>query len=255
MNEYLFYEEQGTGIPLTLLHGYPLDHTIWLELAGRLQSEARVIMPDLRGQGRSPAPAGIYCMRDLADDVLRLLDHLKVEKSIIAGHSMGGYVALAMAKYHIKRLCGLVLVASHAYADAPEKKRARLESIEQIKVQGVAPAVSGMPSKLSLHQDVVAKCRQIVSEASPQGVMGTLAGLAEREDAMDTFTNLKIPVMIIAGLDDQINPITMNREMAAKFEKPWLVEIADAGHMPMMEQPEQAAEAFKSFIRFTKENS
>ncbi len=255
MIEYLFYEEQGTGIPLTLLHGYPLDHTIWLELAGKLKNEARVIMPDLRGQGRSSAPEGTYRMQDLADDVLRLLDGLNIEKTIVAGHSMGGYVALAMAKYHKDRLTGLVLVASHAYADAPEKRRARLESIEQIKVQGVAPAVSAMPSKLSLHQDVVTRCSQIVSGASPQGVMGTLAGLAEREDAMDTLMNLKIPVMMITGLDDQINPIAINREMAAKLEKPWQVEIPDAGHMPMMEQPEQVAKAFKSFIRFTKENS
>ncbi len=255
MNVDLFYEERGSGIPLTLLHGYPLDHTIWLDTADKLKNEARVIMPDLRGQGTSPAPAGVYSMQILAEDVLRLLDRLGVETTIISGHSMGGYVALALAKYHPDRLLGLALIASHAYADSPEKRQSRLESIEQIKSSGLEPILVSMPGKLSKHPDVIEKCRQITTKASPAGVMGTLAGLAQREDFMEVFTHLKIPAMLVAGLDDQINPISINREMAAGMKKPWLLEIADAGHMPMMEQPGQVADALKLLIRTIEENS
>ena len=255
MNVDLFYEERGSGIPLTLLHGYPLDHTIWLEVAGKLKNEARVITPDLRGQGGSPAPSGVYSMQMLAEDVLRLMDKLGVEATIIGGHSMGGYVALAMAKHHPDRLLGLTLIASHAYADSPEKRQTRLESIEQIRSRGLEPILAAMPGKLSKQPEIIEKCRNITSKASPVGVMGTLAGLAQREDYMEVFTHLKIPAMLIAGLDDQINPISINREMAAKMDKPRLVEIADAGHMPMMEQSSQVADALKSFIRSIEENS
>jgi len=255
MAEELFVEVRGNDLPLTLLHGYPLDHTIWLDVAARLESEARVIMPDLRGQGRSPAPGGTYSMNELAGDVLHLLDSLDVDKTIIAGHSMGGYVALAMAKLHPERLSGLVLVASHAYADPPEKKQARLESIEQIKAHGLGNILASMPGKLTYNEAVADKCRAIISGASPQGIIGTLAGLAEREDALDVFSSLEIPAMIICGVDDQINPVSLNREMAARMKNPWLVEVNAAGHMPMLEQPEQVAEALKKFIRSIKEKS
>jgi 3-oxoadipate enol-lactonase len=255
MTEELFVETRGSGIPLTLLHGYPLNHTIWLDVAARLEDQAKVIMPDLRGQGRSPAPAGTYFMDSLADDVVQVLDNLGIEKTIIGGHSMGGYVALAMAKNHPERLSGLVLIASHAFADSPEKRQSRLDSIEKIKAQGIGPILSSMPEKLSADPEIIAKCQKIILNASLQGVTSTLAGLAEREDAMSVFINLNIPAMIISGMDDQINPLSINREMAAKMKKPLIVEIEGAGHMPMLEQPEQVANALKLFIGLVKENS
>ena len=255
MTEQLFYETTGVGVPLTLLHGYPLDHSIWQEVAAGLRNEARMIMPDLRGQGKSPAPQGTYSMEDLAGDILQILDRLNIEKTIIAGHSMGGYVALALAKNHPERLSGLVLVASHAYADSTEKKQARLDSIERIQREGVQPILAPMAQKLSNDADVIERCRALAAGASPQGISGTLAGLAAREDALYVFLNLKIPTMMISGLEDQVNPPSINREMAKGMRNSRLVEIEGAGHMPMLEKPEQVIQAFKSFILTIKENS
>lgn len=123
MLQKLFYEEIGHGNPLICLHGYALDHTIWLEMVEELKSDARIILPDLRGHGKSPAPEGKYSMRVMAEDVLEIMDSLRLERANIAGHSMGGYIALALAEYYPDRLSGLALVASHAYADVPEKRK------------------------------------------------------------------------------------------------------------------------------------
>lgn len=255
MAEKLFVEVRGRGTPLTLLHGYPLNHTIWEDVEAQLDDEFRVIMPDLRGQGRSPSPAGVYRMRVMAEDILRLLDDLGVKKTVMAGHSMGGYVALTLAKHHPERLLGLALVASHAYADTPEKKQSRLDAIEQIKRSGVVAVLAAMPEKLSRNTAVIERCRSFIPQANAQGIIGTLAGLAEREDMIDVFTHLDMPALIIAGVDDQINPIAMNRDMAAKMKKTRLVEVENAGHMPMLENPEQTAHALRVFIRSIKENS
>ncbi|NPV40813.1 MAG: alpha/beta fold hydrolase [Anaerolineae bacterium] len=255
MTEQLFFETIGDGIPLILLHGYPLDHSIWQEVAAGLKNEARIIMPDLRGQGKSPAPAGTYLMVDLAGDILQILDKLNIEKTIIAGHSMGGYVALALAKIHPERLSGLALVASHAYADSAEKKQARLDSIERIKREGVQPILAPIAEKLSKDPSVVDRCRALAASASAQGIIGTLAGLAAREDMADVFFGLEIPTMMISGMEDQINPSSVNREMARGLKSSWLVEIEGAGHMPMLEKPEQVIQAFKSFILTIKEKA
>jgi 3-oxoadipate enol-lactonase len=255
MTEQLFFETIGDGVPLTLLHGYPLDHSIWQDVAAGLKNEARIIMPDLRGQGKSPAPAGTYLMEDLAGDILQILDRLNIEKTIIAGHSMGGYVALALAKIHPERLSGLALVASHAYADSTEKKQARLDSIERIQREGVQPILAPMAEKLSKDPGVIERCRALAAGASAQGIIGTLAGLAAREDAAEVFFSLEIPAMLISGLEDQINPPSVNREMARAMKTPRLVEIEGAGHMPMLEKPEQVIQAFKSFILTIKEKA
>jgi Predicted hydrolases or acyltransferases (alpha/beta hydrolase superfamily) len=206
-------------------------------------------------RGSRPAPQGTYLIEDLAGDILQILDKLNIEKTIIAGHSMGGYVALALAKIHPERLSGLALVASHAYADSAEKKQARLDSIERIQREGVQHILAPMAEKLSKDPSVVDRCRALAASASAQGIIGTLAGLAAREDAADVFFGLEIPALLISGMEDQINPPSVNRELARGLKSSWLVEIEGAGHMPMLEKPEQVIQAFKSFILTIKEKA
>jgi len=248
MAEKLYFEEYGMGLPLMFLHGYPLDHTIWLPLVNDLKNNARLILPDLRGHGKSPVPTGKYTMIAMAEDVLALMDVLKIEKAIIAGHSMGGYVALAMAKEFPDRITGLALVASHAYADSPEKKKSRLETIPLVKEQGILPVLSSMSERLSYNKEVISFCHRIISQAKPRGVIGVLEGMAERPDRMDVLSELEVTTILIAGVDDQIISIDSNREMAAQMKHTWLVEIPGAGHMPMLEKPKEVARALQQFI-------
>jgi 3-oxoadipate enol-lactonase len=250
----LFYKEHGTGIPLTLLHGYPLNHTIWANLIPQVSTVSRMILPDLRGHGQSPKPQGPYSMQEMAEDVVRLWDRLGIEKSILGGHSMGGYVSLAVARHFPDRLAGLALIASRTNTDAPEKRKNRLASIETVREQGAASVVSSMPEKLSYNSKVQDECREIIARASDVGVMGVLAAMANRSDSLDLFSNLDIPALIIAGAEDQIVPIADTRKVAKKMKKPWFVEIAGAGHMPMFDKPEEVIKALIAFIQFIKEN-
>jgi pimeloyl-ACP methyl ester carboxylesterase len=111
-----------------------------------------------------------------------------------------------------------------------------------------------MPEKLSYNNAVRDQCKEIIAKASTSGVMGVLAAMANRPDSMELFINLELPAMIIAGREDQIVPIESTRAVAQKMRKPWLVEISDAGHMPMLEKPNEVAVALSEFIQNIKEN-
>src|SRR3989304_1656344 len=118
----LAYTRRGKGTPLVLLHGYPLDHHLWEEDAPLLEDTFDLILPDLRGFGESTTVGSPYTMDDYASDVAGLLDQLGIQKAAIAGHSMGGYVALAFARLYPERISGLGLVSSQVLADPPDRK-------------------------------------------------------------------------------------------------------------------------------------
>ena len=117
------YERRGRGEPLVLIHGYPLDGTTWNEIASLLENDFDLIIPDLRGMGQSDAVDKTYTVADLASDVAGLLDHLKVQKAFIAGHSMGGYVALAFARAYPNRVRGLGMISSQVLLIRQKEKK------------------------------------------------------------------------------------------------------------------------------------
>jgi len=256
----LFYEEFGKGQPIIFLHGYPLDHTIWLPLVPLLKEHAHLILPDLRGHGRSPTPAGVYNMEVMAADVQAFMNDLKIEQAILAGHSMGGYVALAFARDHPQRLAGLALAASHCYADPPERLKLRLENAERVeRTGGVAFITDAMLPSLSPNTAVLEKIKTIMTNANPVGMAGVLRGMTERKDTSAVLTNLAVPAVIIAGGKDQIIPLERTQQMESLMKQPWLEVISRAGHMPMLEAPEVFSRILlklleKTFMREIGEN-
>jgi 3-oxoadipate enol-lactonase len=248
MAENLYYVEIGEGIPFIFLHGYALDHTIWSQMADQLQLSCRLILPDLRGHGKSPAPAGQYSMQDMAEDILQIMDDLNLQQVYIAGHSMGGYIALALAENNPDRLLGLALVASHTFADSPEKRKARLKDIEKVKNSSPKEVLSDFPGKLSKDPKVADFCKYLISRTSKNGVMGVLAGMAERPDRTKVLVSLNKPTMLIAGTDDQLIPLEINMKMSEKIKNMKVIEIINAGHMPMMENPRQTATGIEKLI-------
>lgn len=248
MNEKLFYVEIGEGKPLICLHGYALDHTIWLTISEEMKKNVKLILPDLRGHGRSPVPEGKYSMRAMAEDILQIMDSHRFERAFIAGHSMGGYIALALAEFYPDRLSGLVLVASHAFEDLPEKKKARLEDSERVKQSSVAEVLKGMPDKLSKKPEVIDYCRKLIFQTSKNGVMGVLAGMAERPDRINVLKALRIPKMVIVGTEDQLIPLKSSNDMVRIVKELKLIEIKNAGHMPMMENSHETGMALLNFV-------
>lgn len=156
---------------------------------------------------------------------------------------------MAVARYFPQRVAALALIASHVYADSPEKKTARFVTISKIKKEGISASLSIMPEKFSYNNEVVETSRKIISSANRDGVLGVLAGMAERLDSIDLLENLDIPKMVIAGLEDQIIPIETSRKMVREIKNARLEEISKAGHLPMLDQSEQTASALLSFIK------
>jgi 3-oxoadipate enol-lactonase len=239
----LYYEERGHGKPLILVHGFPLDHTIWNAVADQLKNRARIILPDLRGHGRSPVRSGVATMQMMAGDLARMLDQLKIEKAAVVGHSMGGYVALAFAREFPDRLTGLGMVSSQAAADLPERKQGRYDTAEKVQKEGVHVVADSMAPLLSnnpVHEKII---RRLIMTMPAEGVSAALKGMAERVDSTDFLSTIKVPVVVISGLDDKVIPIERSRVIAEKLAKVRLVELPGVGHMPMMEAPQAVAEA------------
>ena len=241
----LAYERRGKGIPLVLLHGFPLDHHLWDEVAPLLEDTFDVILPDLRGFGASTAVASPSSMDDYASDIASLLDDLNIQKAAIVGHSMGGYVALAFARLYPERVRGLGLVSSQVLADAPERKEGRYKSAADVSANGIGSVVEAMTPKFTNDEKLQSYARASMERQPPAAYMSALKAMAERTDSTPFLSTFHFPVVIIHGDADSLIPIDRAREVKAALPQAHLVEISGAGHMPMMEAKEKTAEALK----------
>ncbi|MCQ3939342.1 MAG: hypothetical protein DPW18_20200 [Chloroflexi bacterium] len=241
----LAFERRGQGKPLVLLHGYPLDHSIWHETASLLENDFSLILPDLRGFGKSTTVDAPYAMDDFAADLAGLLDHLGIQKTAIAGHSMGGYVALAFVNRYPERVSGLGLVASQAMADSQEKKEGRYKAAAEIAEKGTQGVVESMAAKLTPDEKIQGSVREIMKKQNPAAFIGALKAMAERIDATSLLATFDFPVTLVHGDRDDLIPIDRAREVKAAVPHAHLLELKGAGHMPMMEAPQQIAEALR----------
>ncbi len=247
-------EETGQGVPIILLHGYPLDHSIWWSVIPFLTKIARIITPDLRGQGQSDAPETICTMDLIADDIAGLMDALEFQKGIIIGHSMGGYASLAFARRYPSRTAGLGLVASHSRADTPEGRKARMESVNQIKKDGMAEIAHSMPEKLTRQIELWPMLQKLIQATNPKGAINALQAMAGRPDSIKFLADIKIPSLVVAGGSDSLIPIEKAKETARKMQNGKLVVIPTAGHIPMLEYPVDTAHAIAGLIDRVKAN-
>jgi pimeloyl-ACP methyl ester carboxylesterase len=241
----LAYARRGKGTPLVLLHGYPLDHHLWDEVLPLLEDRFDVILPDLRGFGKSTTVDSPYGMDDFASDVAGLLDQLSIQKAAIAGHSMGGYVALAFARLYPERVSGLSLVSSQVLADPPDRKEGRYKSAAEVEEKGLGGVVETMTPKFTPDAKLQAFARQSMERQQPAAYIGALKAMAERLDSTPLLSTFHFPVVLVHGDSDALIPIDRAREVKAALPLAHLVEIHGAGHMPMMEAKEQTAEALK----------
>jgi 3-oxoadipate enol-lactonase len=244
-NITLAYERFGSGLPLMLIHGFPLDHTTWNDTTLLLKNDYDIILPDLRGFGQSSTVETPYTMSDMADDLAGLLDHLKIEKIALAGHSMGGYVALAFTQKYPQRVNGLGLISSQAAADTPERKSGRYQTADEVYQKGVGVVADAMTPKLSADMRVQAFVRPLMERQNSSAVVGALKAMAEREDLMSHLSTVTFPVTLIHGDSDALIPIERAQEITAILPSAQLVELEGAGHMPMMEFPNKTAHGLR----------
>lgn len=241
------YGRRGRGAPLVLIHGYPLDHSIWDEIVPLLENDFDLIIPDLRGFGQSDVMEADDSIMLYASDIAGLLTRLKIKKAFLAGHSMGGYVALAFARGYAERVSGLAMVASQTLSDPPDRKEARYATAKQVVEQGVGVVVESMSPKLSADPRIQDFARELILKQPPLGIFSALYAMADRPDSGDIFAAFPFPVVVIHGDADALIPVERGREMKAALASARYVELPGVGHLPMMENPPAVAEALRFF--------
>ncbi len=243
------YDRKGKGLPLILIHGYPLDHTIWNGVIESLSDEFDLIIPDLRGFGESDVREADDSIVDYATDMAGLLNHLKIKKATLVGHSMGGYIALAFAREFPERVSGLGMVSTQILADTKERKEGRIATAKQVLEEGVHTVVESMTPKLSKEVRIQDFVRSLIAKQRPLGIYSALKAMAERPDSTELFTTFKYPTVIVHGDEDALIPVERGREMKAALPSAHYVELAGLGHMAMMENPKAVADALRSFVK------
>lgn len=249
----LTFKQEGSGTALLLLHGFPFDHTIWDAQMEDLKSVCRVVTPDLRGHGHSPAPEGAYSMDVMAQDVLNLLNRIGIYKAIWVGHSMGGYVTMAAWRLAPERFSGIGFVCSNHRADSPEAQAKRYELAEKVLKEGAEAAVNPKLFKEGTSPDspAVEKVNRIIRATPPAGIIGTLQAMATRPDSTHTLQTIRVPALVIGGEGDQLFKQEIPQEMAELIPDARLV-MADSGHVAMMEQPDVVTQALESLLARAK---
>jgi 3-oxoadipate enol-lactonase len=242
------YFRTGSGQPLLLMHGFPLDHTIWQPLMPHLENRFDLILPDLPGLGQSSLPQPDYHLTDMAAALADLLRGLGLPRAYLAGHSMGGYVALAFARQSPAMLLGLCLIATQALPDTPERQDARHQTAAEVAERGPTVVADAMAAKLSANPAHEPLLRETILRQPVPGIVNTLKAMAARPDSTDLLPGLGCPVSIVHGLEDALIPPERAREMKALLPNAHLAELPGVGHMPMLEAPIETAEALKKLL-------
>ncbi len=250
----LHYVEAGQGTPLLLVHGFPLDHTMWQGQIDGLADRYRVIAPDLRGFGKSGVTPGLVTMQRMADDLAELLDGMQLHEPVVfCGLSMGGYVAWQFAVRHRERLAKLIVCDTRAVADNAETAAGRNSLADRVRKEGPAFVADTMlpklfaPATIAANAPCVEVTRQVILRTNPHGIAAASRGMAQRPDVTGRLGELNVPTLVLCGEHDAISTVAEMREIAQKLPQASFVEIKDAGHMAPLEQPAATNAAIRDF--------
>jgi pimeloyl-ACP methyl ester carboxylesterase len=247
--------EEGSGLPLMFVHGFPLDHSMWKYQIEAFAQHCRVIAPDLRGFGRSTATAGVATMEQMADDLNGLLDVLGVQEPILlCGLSMGGYVGWQFARKYQARLKGLIACDTRVIADTAEQAASRRALADRVLEEGPAPVAESMIPKLLSDEtlksrpDLVESVREVIMRTEPQGIAAALRGMAERPDMTEFVAKLDLSALVIVGEHDVISTESEMEGIAESMPNAaWLV-VPRAGHLAPLENWDVFNDALRQYI-------
>jgi len=252
----LTYDEYGAGGagPVVLLHGFPLNGAMWDDLVPSLADRYHLIVPDLRGHGRTSAPPGPYEMADHAADVVALFDRLGVQRAAIVGLSMGGYISHQLLTRHPERIIAAVLADTMGRDDSAERRAARMGQAEVIRTQGLAEfANMVLPRMFSAaayanRPELVDRFRRTITSQRPEAVEAALLGLASRPNMLAALSSVSIPTLVLVGSEDTATTPSDSRELAATIPDADLVILPGSGHMSCWEDPQGFNSAVRVFL-------
>lgn len=249
------YDDLGEGaVPVIFLHGYPFDKTMWRPQIDFLKDSNRVIAVDIRGFGASKDEETSLSIGLFADDLIKFMNALGIDKAMICGLSMGGYIALNAVNRFSSRFEALILCDTQCSADTKEAKEKRYKTIDEINDNGVSAFNESFvksifyAGSLMNKKEVVEAVRAVVSSNSQHIITMGLRTLADRSETCSILNEIKIPTLIICGREDALTPLAKSEYMHANIQDSVLKIINHAGHVSNLEQPQEFNKYLCEFI-------
>jgi len=254
-----YIDEGSANSPaIIFIHGFPLNKIMWEKQIELLKEKYRVIAYDIRGHGNTDIGNDNFSIELFVNDLLSLMDALKIEKTILCGFSMGGYIALNAMINSPERFNALLLCDTNCAADMPEAKEKRMKAIETIKESGLEKYTEESLKKLfapisfSKNLEEIAIVREMIMKTSRQSLYKTLHALAERKETCTLVHNIKVPVLIMVGKEDEITPPKVALLMHEKIKGSTIHIIDQAGHLSNMENSTEFNNKLSQFLLLIK---
>lgn len=248
----IFYRDEGRGMPVLLLHAFPLSSEQYAPQLAALSSKYRIIAPDHRGFGASGlAGKGPSEMSVLARDAIALLNHLEISRAVIGGVSMGGYATMALLRENSSRARAIVLIDTTMAADDEAGKARREETARNAEARGMSVLVEAFLPRLiaaSATPEVRASVEAMIRANKPEGAAAALRGMALRSESRDVLRAYTGPALVVVGDADVITPFEKAKEMADQLAAGKLVRISGAGHLSNLEAPAEVNRALETFL-------
>ena len=237
------------------IHGFPFDHLLWRHQVAAL-TRWQCLAPDLRGAGTGHAPASAddYSMGTYADDLIALLDRAKTRDAVVCGLSLGGYIVFELLRRFPERVRAAILCNTKAVADTPDAKSGRDVLAAHAVKDGASVVAAELVPKLLARStrerrpDVAREVEEMILRQPVAGIVGALRALRDRPDSTPVLDRIRIPVLVVAGDDDQIAPAAGMQEMARAIPGAKFLLVAEAGHMTPLEQPLVVNAALTGFL-------
>lgn len=251
----LYSRDGGSGLPLVLLHAFPLSSAMWLAQREGLSDVARVITPDQRGFGGSPLGDDEPSLDAVADDVVGLLDTKGLGRVALGGLSMGGYVAMTLLRRHADRVAAVVLADTKASADPPAARDNR-ERIARVVTEDpestvlVDEVLSSLVGETTVRERalVFGRVKGFVQAAPPAAVAWAQRAMAARADSFETLRGVSVPTLVVVGAEDVLSPVSDARAMAQAIPGARLEVLPTAGHLSAVETPEAFNRVVRDFL-------
>lgn len=251
----IFYRVIGSGKPLFFIHGFGEDGSIWNTLIDVLKGQYQCIVPDLPGSGKSQMKKGSWTMEAFAEAIRTIFIHEDVKRSVLIGHSMGGYISLAFAQKYPKLLEGFGLFHSSAFADNEEKKAMRRRGIEFIKEHGAAKFLEQATPKLFSEgfkekkpeavQELVAR----FTNFEDSSLVHYYEAMMQRPDRIHVLENFNRPILFIMGEHDTAVPLSDGLKQCHMPRLSYIHILRNSGHMGMIEEADKCGEIVLKFLQ------
>ncbi len=252
----LSYDDLGEGeVPIIFLHGFPFSKSMWRAQLEFLKTAYRVIAYDIRGFGNSKDEESVLSIDLFGDDLIRFMDKLAIEKAIVCGLSMGGYIALNACKRYAGRFKGLILCDTQCIADTPESKAKRYKLIDEIALNGTGNFTEGFlknvfhKDSLTEKKEIVEDIRTVILSNSQHIITMGLRALAERTESCSFLGEIDIPALIICGREDLVTPLAQSEFMNHNIKGSILRIIDNAGHVSNLEQADEFNNHLLEFLK------